>query len=248
MMRFEHASIERDGTHIITDYSMYVSAGELVVLVGANGSGKTTLARTLAGHPGYKVSRGSFLFNQENIIDMSPLDRARRGIFVSLQSAPALEGLAVRFFLYRIYQQRARLKKEEQVSALDFTRMILEPLAVQIGLSTAALEVPFDKLSGGEFKRVELLSYMILQPECAWFDELDSGLDAAGRAVFVSLMSQKRTQYPRRMHVVVTHDLVCAQALGPDRVYILDHGRIVQTGGRETLALYQARFTAEGVK
>jgi len=127
----------------------------------------------------------------------------------------------------------------KKIDMIDFTRVVLEPLATSVGLNSAITERSFEQLSGGEFKRVELLSYLIAQPLCAWFDELDSGLDAAGKSVFVSLINQKRAQYPERMHVVVTHDLDCAQALRADRVYILDDGKISHIGSADLITHYK---------
>ena len=87
------------GKEILKGVNLTVPAGEVHALMGPNGSGKSTLAYTLMGHPNYEVTQGRVLFRGEDILDLEPDERARRGIFLAFQYPTAIPGVSMGNFL-----------------------------------------------------------------------------------------------------------------------------------------------------
>jgi len=84
---------------VLDGITLDIQPGSLVVLMGANGSGKSTLGLTLAGHPRYRVTGGSAQFNGQDLLALQPEQRARAGLFVSVQSPPDIPGVKNGLFM-----------------------------------------------------------------------------------------------------------------------------------------------------
>jgi len=211
---------------IVKGVSLEVGAGEKHALMGPNGSGKSTLAAALMGHPGYRVE-GKIFLNGEPVHDLSPDERARRGMFLSFQYPVAVPGVSVASFLRTALSAR----RGEEVPVREFRKIL--------GEAFAALDIPSsfmarylnDGFSGGEKKRLEILQMMVLRPTFALLDETDSGLDIDALRI-VSEGINRATGDDVGV-LLVTHYQRILNYVRPDAVHVFMDGRIVRSGGPE---------------
>jgi len=234
LLRVRDLRVEVGERTVLNSISLDIQPGALVVLMGANGSGKSTLGLTLAGHPRYCVSQGSAQFNGQDLLALKPEERARSGLFVSLQSPPDIPGVKNALFLRSALNAIRESHGETPLDAFDFLKDA-RTQASHLGLDAKLLGRPVNEgFSGGERKRNELLQLALLKPRLALLDEIDSGLDVDGVRAVVKLVQAMRAQ--GTAFVVVSHYLQLIESLTPDTVLRLDQGRIAETG---TLALAQ---------
>lgn len=188
-----HASIE--GKEILRGINLTVGAGQVHAIMGPNGGGKSTLAYALMGHPAYKIlsAKSKVLINNKNIIDLPTEERAKAGLFLALQSPIAVPGVTVVNLLRTAYQELHTTKQDKQdttqnpllsrrwqtggMTILEFTNM-LKTHAKQLHIDESFLSRGIhDGFSGGERKKIEMLTALVLSPKFAIFDEIDTGLD-----------------------------------------------------------------------
>lgn len=217
-------SISVDGQPIVHDVSFSVGSGEIVVLLGPNGSGKSSLAYALAGHPRYVISEGTMTIGRKDLLRLKPEGRARAGLFLAMQSPPAIAGVGLGNFL--------RLAKDATVGArvprVQFREQLLDNLRnLHLAESFAEREL-HEGFSGGEKKRSALLELAILEPKFAILDEIDSGLDVDG----LKIAAQKINDAAQRGtgFLLIMHGTRLLSYIKPDRVLVLSHGTIVEQG------------------
>lgn len=220
-------SIERDGQPVVRDVSFSVSRGALHILMGQNGSGKSTLLNGILGYPNHTISRGKILVDGEDVTGLSTEEKARKGIFLSPQHPPAIEGVPLVSFLHKAAQALHGTGE----SALAFYARA-KKTAEQFDLDATLLDRPVHEgLSGGEKKQAELLQLAVLEPKYALLDEIDSGLDRdALMRVFQTIEAFRK----RGMgFVIVTHYDTIFDIAAPDAVHVMFGGKIVRSGGTE---------------
>jgi Fe-S cluster assembly ATP-binding protein len=219
-----HATIE--SKEILRGIDLRVPQGEVHALMGPNGSGKSTLAYTLMGHPKYEVTSGRASFDGVDLLPLAADERARLGVFLSLQYPVAIPGVSVMNFL------RAALKAQgREMPAKEFIRRVKEEMeALNIDESFRARYIN-DGFSGGEKKRGEILQLALLRPRLAILDETDSGLDVdALRTVAAGV---NRVLGPDVALLVITHYPRILEYLRPDVVHVMHQGRVVASGGHD---------------
>src|SRR5438045_8366955 len=162
-------------TAIIRDLSLSVGLGEMHAIMGPNGSGKSTLAKVLAGHPDYRVTGGEVLMNGENLFELEPEERARKGLFLAFQYPSEVPGVTIANFLRAAMQ--SRLPEGEELDATDYYAKLYEKMEL-LGMDRSFTSRSVNEgFSGGEKKRTEILQMAVLEPQYAVLDETDSGLD-----------------------------------------------------------------------
>lgn len=219
-----------DGTRILDGVDLRVPDGEIHALMGPNGNGKSTLANLLAGHPRYELLAGSARLDGEELLGLEPEERARKGLFLAFQYPPEIPGVSVAKFLKRAAAYRA----EPPATAGAFIAELKEAMAalgIEPAFANRALNEGF---SGGEKKRMELLQLLMLKPRFAIFDETDSGLDID--ALKVAAAGIARMRKPGAGALVITHYGRLLDLVKPDRVHVLEKGRITTEGGMELVA------------
>jgi Fe-S cluster assembly ATP-binding protein len=228
-----HVAVE--GKPILKGVSLTIHKGEVHALMGPNGSGKSTLSNTLMGHPNYTVTNGDILFKGESILELSPDERARRGLFLAFQYPVAISGVSVVNFL------RTALKsiRGEEVPVREFRKLLKEKMAL-LGMDDSfAGRYVNDGFSGGEKKRHEILQMAMLQPEMAILDETDSGLDIdALRTVAEGI---NKLTGPNLGVLLITHYQRILNYVRPHYVHVLVDGRIVKSGGSELAEKLEAQ-------
>jgi Fe-S cluster assembly ATP-binding protein len=223
-----HVSVE--GKEILKGLNLTVPTGEVHAIMGPNGSGKSTLASAIMGHPKYEVTRGDILWADENLLEMSPDERARKGIFLAFQYPQEIFGVSTNNFLRMAMTQRYG----STPSFADFNKEMktwLELLEITPEFAKRYLNEGF---SGGEKKRNEILQMGMLRPEMSIMDETDSGLDID--ALKIVARGVNRMRGAKFGALVITHYQRLLNYIVPDYVHILVDGRIVKTGDK-SLAL-----------
>jgi Fe-S cluster assembly ATP-binding protein len=224
---------------ILKGIDLIVKTGEVHAIMGPNGSGKSTLAQVLAGHPAYTVTAGSVRFQDADLLDMEPEERARAGLFLAFQYPVEITGVSNAYFLRAAYNAIRKSRGEEELDPMDFLDLLEQKLKLvewEPEIMSRAVNSGF---SGGEKKRNEILQMAVLEPVLAVLDETDSGLDIdALRIVAKGVNSLRR---PDRATVVVTHYQRLLDYIIPDFVHVIFDGRIVKSGGRELALELEAK-------
>ena len=224
-----HAGI--DGKEILRGIDLTVNKGEIHAIMGPNGSGKSTLAKVLAGHPQYEVTAGEIFYEGRNLLEMSPDERAREGVFMAFQYPIEVPGVSNAQFLRLAYNEKRKHLGEEELDPLEFKDLLKERAKVvemEASFMTRSVNEGF---SGGEKKRNEILQMAVLQPKLAVLDETDSGLDIDALRVVANGVNQLLT--PDNAIIVVTHYQRLLNYIVPHFVHVLANGRIVREGGKE---------------
>ncbi len=221
-----------EGKEILKGVNLEVNRGEFHAVMGPNGSGKSTLAMTLMGHPKYEVVGGEVLFKGENILEMSPDERAKLGLFLAFQYPMEIEGVGLSQFLWSAIKARSDNPDALKGKALmDFRKELERALGVvklPPEFADRYLNVNF---SGGEKKRTEIAQLLTLKPEIAILDETDSGLDID--SVRIVAEAVKSLKGPDFGALIITHYQRILNYLEPDYVHVMVDGRIVKSGGPE---------------
>ena len=226
-----HASV--DGNEILKGINLKVNKGEVHAIMGPNGSGKSTLAKVLAGHPSYEVTAGEVIFDGQNLLEMSPDERAREGVFMAFQYPVEIPGVSNAQFLRLAYNEKQKHLGAEELDPLEFKDLLKEKAKlVEMEASFMSRSVN-EGFSGGEKKRNEILQMAILEPEVAVLDETDSGLDIDALRVVAKGVQEVRRSRPDLGVLLITHYQRMLEELAPDRVHILLDGRVVDSGGPE---------------
>jgi Fe-S cluster assembly ATP-binding protein len=199
--------------------------------MGPNGSGKSTFASTLMGHPAYTVIGGTALFHGTSVLDLTPDERARRGLFLAFQYPRELKGVSLRSFLLAAYdaQMRHRASTYKKMSPLRFASMLTGIMALLHMDPAFADRSVNEGFSGGERKKAEVLQLNVLRPELALLDETDSGLDVDALRIVADGVNRMRG--PSFSAIIVTHYARLLDYIVPDHVHVMIHGKIVESGG-----------------
>jgi Fe-S cluster assembly ATP-binding protein len=235
VLQVEDLHVAVDGKGIVNGLSLTIPAGEVHAIMGPNGSGKSTLANALMGHPRYEVTGGHVRLKGEDVTELSPNERAKKGLFLAMQYPTAIPGVTMVNFL------RAALKAVQgrDVPIREFRQRLLEGLALLKMDESFARRYVNDGFSGGEKKRAEVLQMSLMRPAMAIMDETDSGLDIdALRTVSEGINALRN---PETGFLLITHYQRMLNYVSPDQVHVLYKGRIVRSGGRELASELEAK-------
>jgi len=217
---------------IIRGLSLRVPKGEVHAIMGPNGSGKSTLAKVLAGHPDYTVTAGSVTMDGENLLELEPDERARKGLFMAFQYPSEIPGVTIANFLRAAIQ--GRLAEGEELEATDYyERLYAKMDALEIPRAFTSRSVN-EGFSGGEKKRCEILQMAMLEPTYAVLDETDSGLDIDALRIVAHGVNSLRG--PNLGVLLITHYQRLLNYIVPDHVHVMVRGRI-ELSGDKALAL-----------
>ncbi|MCX5945220.1 MAG: Fe-S cluster assembly ATPase SufC [Cyanobacteria bacterium] len=224
-----HARVEDKA--ILKGVDLTLRAGEIHAVMGRNGSGKSTLSKVLAGHPAYTVTAGTVTYRGQNLLELSPEQRARVGVFLGFQYPVEIPGVSnLEFLRVATNARRAELGQEE-LDTFAFEDLVRERLTV-VQMDPAFLDRSVNEgFSGGEKKRNEILQMALLEPLVAILDETDSGLDIDALRIVAAGVSQLATADTATL--LITHYQRLLEAITPDFVHVMAAGRILRTGGRE---------------
>jgi Fe-S cluster assembly ATP-binding protein len=231
LLEIRNLQAEIGGRKILDGLDLTVNAGEIHAIMGPNGAGKSTLSYVLAGKPGYEITGGEVLFKGEDLLEMSPDERAAKGVFLAFQYPLEIPGVATMTILRTALNAQRRKRGEEELSSPDTIKRVRE-IAKKLGIDAEMLRRPLNVgFSGGEKKRNETLQMALLEPKLCVLDETDSGLDIDALKIVANGVNQLRSR--ERGMIVITHYQRLLDYIVPDVVHVLAAGRIVRTGGKE---------------
>jgi Fe-S cluster assembly ATP-binding protein len=216
---------------ILRGINLSVGAGEVHAIMGPNGSGKSTLAHVLSGRENYQVTGGEILYDGKNLLQMSPEERAREGVFLAFQYPVEIPGVSTTYFLKAALNAMRKYRGLEELDAMEFLSLIKEKMKL-VEMDQSLLNRPLNEgFSGGEKKRNEILQMAVLDPKLAILDETDSGLDIDALRIVAGGVNALR-QKDRAM-IVITHYQRLLNYIVPDFIHVLYDGRIVKSGSKE---------------
>jgi Fe-S cluster assembly ATP-binding protein len=224
-----HASI--NGNEILNGINLKVMAGEVHAIMGPNGSGKSTLAQVLAGRESYEVTQGEVLYEGKNLLEMSPEERAREGVFLAFQYPVEIPGVNNIYFLKAALNAIRKHRGLEDLDAVEFLQLVKQKTKL-VEIDESLLNRPVNEgFSGGEKKRNEIFHMAVLEPKLAILDETDSGLDIDALRIVADGVNKLRRK--DNSVILVTHYQRLLNYIIPDFVHVLVDGKIVKSGGKE---------------
>ncbi len=231
MLKIKNLQAKVENNDILQGIDLEVNLGEVHAIMGPNGSGKSTLAQVLAGRDVYQVTGGSVTYEGKNLLEMSPEERAREGMFLAFQYPVEIPGVSNTYFLRTALNAVRKARGEEEIDAIDFLALVREKMKM-LGIDEALMNRPVNEgFSGGEKKRNEIFQMAVLEPRLAILDETDSGLDIDALKIVANGVNALRSK--DRAIIVVTHYQRLLDYIVPDYVHVLYNGRIVKSDGKE---------------
>ena len=220
-----------DNKKILEGLNLSVNVGEVHAIMGPNGSGKSTLANILAGKEGYNIAQGSVSYENENLLELSPEERARKGVFLAFQYPVEIPGVNNIYLLKAALHAIRKHQGEPELDAMEFMNLVKGKMKlVQMNEDLLNRSVN-EGFSGGEKKRNEIFQMAILEPKLAILDETDSGLDIDALKIVAEGVNSLRNE--NRAFILVTHYQRLLNYIKPDHVHVLNKGKIIRSGGPE---------------
>ena len=224
-----HANIE--GREILKGIDLKINVGEVHAIMGPNGSGKSTLAQVLAGREEYEVTNGEVIYKDKNLLELSPEDRAREGLFLAFQYPIEIPGVSNTNLLKTALNEVRKYRCEEELDAMEFLTLIKQKMKL-VDLDQSLINRSVNEgFSGGEKKRNEIFQMAVLEPKLGILDETDSGLDIDALKIVANGVNKLKS--PENATIVVTHYQRLLNYIIPDFVHVLYNGKIVKSGGKE---------------
>ena len=231
MLSIKNLKANINDKEILKGINLEIKPGEVHAIMGPNGSGKSTLASVLAGREDYEITDGEVLFDGKDLLELSPEDRAREGLFLAFQYPVEIPGVSNINFLKTAINEIRAYKGLEPVSAKEFLQMVKDKSAlVELDSKLASRSVN-EGFSGGEKKRNEIFQMAMLNPKLSILDETDSGLDIDALRIVANGVNKLRTK--NNATLVITHYQRLLDYIVPDVVHVLYNGKIVKSGPKE---------------
>lgn len=228
MLTIHKLHVSVNDNPILRGLDLNIAKGEVHAIMGPNGSGKSTLAHVLAGRDGYSVDQGEALFEGVDLLELTPEQRAHKGLFLAMQYPVELPGVNNMTFLRESLNAIRHARGEDEMDIVPFMQRVRETAAL-VGLDESLLKRQVNAdFSGGEKKRNEILQMALLEPKLAILDETDSGLDIDAMRVIAEGVNSLRSS--DRAILLITHYQRLLDYIHPDHVHVLIDGRIVHSG------------------
>jgi Fe-S cluster assembly ATP-binding protein len=231
MLKIKDLKAGVEENQILKGLNLTVKAGEIHAIMGPNGSGKSTLSAVIAGNENYEVEEGSIEFEDEDLLDFSPEERAHKGVFLSFQYPVEIPGISVSNFIKTSINERRKALGIEKLSTPDLLKLMrekMELLSIKKGYLSRNMNEGF---SGGEKKRNEIFQMAMLSPKLSILDETDSGLDIDALRIVANGVNKLKSK--DNATIIITHYQRLLDYITPDYVHVLYNGRIIKSGSKE---------------
>ncbi|MFN5539303.1 MAG: Fe-S cluster assembly ATPase SufC [Candidatus Melainabacteria bacterium] len=231
LLQIRNLKASTEGQEILKGIDLDIDKGEIHAIMGRNGSGKSTLSKVLAGHPDYEVTSGEILFEGENILDLAPDERAKKGLFLGFQYPVEVPGVNNVDFIRLAYNSKRVYEGQAELDKPDFEKLMREKMKLLNMDDFFAERSVNDGFSGGEKKRNEILQMAILEPKLVILDEIDSGLDIDALRFVAEGINNSITKDEGLL--MITHYQRLLDYVIPTHVHVMYEGRIVKSGNKE---------------
>ena len=232
-----HARVEEK--EILKGINLEIKPGEVHAIMGPNGSGKSTLSNVIAGREDYEVTGGTIDFEDEDLLDLDPEERAHKGIFLSFQYPIEIPGVTVSNFIKTAINETRKGRGEEPMDAREMLSKMREKSAL-LEMDKSYLSRSLNEgFSGGEKKRNEIFQMAMLEPKLAILDETDSGLDIDALRIVANGVNKLRRA--DNAVLVITHYQRLLDYIEPDFVHVLYNGKIVKSGDKNLAIELEAK-------
>ncbi|AKA74158.1 Fe-S cluster assembly ATPase SufC [Saccharolobus solfataricus] len=231
-LKIEDLHVEVEGKEILRGINLEVRSGEIHALMGPNGSGKTSLSLAIMGHPKYKITKGRIVLDGEDITNLEPHEKAKKGIFLAFQNPIEIAGVRLSTLLVAEYNKVSG----SSASVMEVISKV-KNISKEVGIADSLLNRGvFEGFSGGEKKRVEILQMLLLKPKIAILDEPDSGVDVDGLRMISYFINKLRNEL-NVGYLIITHYRRILDHISADKVHVLYKGKIIAEGGMELAKL-----------
>jgi Fe-S cluster assembly ATP-binding protein len=232
-----HAGVK--DRQILKGVDLVMNKGEVHAIMGKNGSGKSTLAQVIMGRDVYEVTEGQVLYNGKDLLELSPEERAREGIFLAFQYPVEIPGIKTSYFLKTAVNAIRKHRGQDELDAVSFLKLVKEKMALLKMDQSYAERAINEGFSGGEKKRNEIFQMAVVNPILGLMDETDSGLDIDALKIVANGANSLRS--PDRAILIVTHYQRLLNYIEPDFVHIMLDGRIVKSGDKNLAVQLEER-------
>lgn len=231
MLSIKNLQARIEEKEILRGINLEIKPGEVHAIMGPNGSGKSTLASVLAGREDYEVTGGEVTFNSKDLLELSPEDRAREGVFLAFQYPVEIPGVSTINFMKTAVNEVREYRGQDPLDAVSFLKLMKEKMKL-VEIDESLLKRSLNEgFSGGEKKRNEIFQMAMLEPKLAVLDETDSGLDIDALRIVANGVNKLKSK--DNAVIVVTHYQRLLDYIVPDYVHVLYKGRIVKSGTKE---------------
>lgn len=218
MLELRNVDVSVGERRVLSNVNLTIGSRELHAIIGPNGSGKTSLLNAIMGLKPYGVTRGQVVFMDSDVTQEPPYMKARKGIVLAYQLPPAIKGLVTERFV------------DELIKRFNVDRRYVEVLSEILDVRSLFSRYLFDKMSGGERKRLETFLTLLTNPKVAMLDEPDSGVDIES---LNSMSEALKIALSRGSSIVlVTHSLHMLKLLSSqiNAVHMLYGGTVMYSG------------------
>jgi Fe-S cluster assembly ATP-binding protein len=231
MLEIRNLHVKVNDQEILKGVDLKVNAGEVHSIMGPNGSGKSTLAQVLAGRDTYEVTEGEIIYQEKNLLEIKPEERACMGIFIAFQYPVEILGISNTYLIRTALNAQRKFRGLEPMKPVEFAKLLKEKANI-VQMSDDLLQRSVNEgFSGGEKKRNEIFQMAVLEPTLCILDETDSGLDIDALRIVANGVNALRNE--ERSFIVITHYQRLLNYIVPDYVHVLVDGRIAKSGGKE---------------
>ena len=222
MLKIENLNVCVGDKKILNDFNIDIKDGEIHAIMGPNGTGKSTLSKVIMGSKNYNIESGNIIFNGKKINSLKTDERARLGLFISMQNPISIEGVSNSEFLKTAINAR----RETPIGLFEFVKT-LESKAKELNMKDEMIHRAINVgASGGERKKNEVLQIELLEPSFIILDELDSGLDVDSLKVVCESINKYLQRKPDTQVLIITHYPRILEYIKPKYVHILNNGQI----------------------
>jgi len=230
MLEIKNLTVGVENKTILKDINLNIAKGEFHVIMGRNGTGKSTLSNIITGKEGYNKTNGDIIYNNKNLDELLPEERASNGIFMSFQYPVSIPGVNTMHFLRTAVNSIRKSQNKDEYDPASFIKIFKEK-SLLVGLDESfSKRAVNDGFSGGEKKRFEILQMLILEPQLIILDETDSGLDIDALKIVATGIANYRSE--NNSFILITHYNRILKYLNPDFVHVLSNGKIVESGDK----------------
>ncbi|BCU68510.1 Fe-S cluster assembly ATPase SufC [Sulfolobales archaeon HS-7] len=231
-LKIENLTVEVEGKVILRNVNLSVKQGEIHALMGPNGSGKTSLSLAIMGHQKYKIREGRILLDGEDITNLEPNEKVKRGLFLAFQNPVEIDSIKLSTLLVAEYNAFYG-ERTTPLEVLNYVKSSVK----NVGLTESILNRGvFQGFSGGEKKRIEMAQMLLLKPKISILDEPDSGVDVDGLKIIADAINKLKVEN-NTGYIIITHYRRILDYVNPDLVHVLNKGTVVASGGKELARL-----------